>query len=263
MGQDREPTEDPLVRRAVTLLIKRQAAVDQFKGYATPLTSLVPDLFPDAYAPIWPAAPDVVLAEETLRQAGYRARGDARLDVGISFSQPAYGDFAASAVALLDRRSFDETLFVNHGVYLDVDTPTFTRALERGETAFAVYLDAHRRASGVLDPRIRTTRSRNSRYAIDAIDDLLDEAALLALIRRRRALAPQVAALLLEIMRWFRCGRIMWCWLRGTRSKFRSRLMAFCTMINWRDADRNGAPGIAGSPASGPRQPDVENRLWG
>ncbi|MCZ7629981.1 MAG: ABC transporter substrate-binding protein [Microthrixaceae bacterium] len=32
MGQDREPTEDPLVREAITLLLKRQTAVDQFKG---------------------------------------------------------------------------------------------------------------------------------------------------------------------------------------------------------------------------------------
>jgi len=202
MGQDREPTEDPLVRQAVTLLIKRQAAVDQFKGYATPLTSLVPDLFPDAYAPIWPAAPDVVLAEETLRQAGYRARGDARLDVGISFSQPAYGDFAASAVALLDRRSFDETLFVNHGVYLDVDTPTFTRALERGETAFAIYgwtpIVAH--PAVYLDPLAHSDNPipRNGRYANDAIDDLLDEAALLADPAAQGALYREVAALLLE-----------------------------------------------------------------
>ncbi|NLF76689.1 MAG: hypothetical protein GX573_13410, partial [Chloroflexi bacterium] len=107
-----------------------------------------------------------------------------------------------SAVALLDRRSFDETLFVNHGVYLDVDTPTFTRALERGETAFAVYgwtpIVAH--PAAYLDPLAHSDNPipRNGRYAIDAIDDLLDEAALLADPAAQGALYREVAALLLE-----------------------------------------------------------------
>jgi len=202
MGQDREPADDPLVRQAVTLLLRPQTAVDQFKGYATALTSLVPDLFPDAYAPIWPDAPDVALAEETLLQAGYRARGDARLDVGISFSEPTYGNYVANAVALMERRSLDETQFVNHGVFLDIDTPTFTRMIERGETAFAIFgwtpIVPH--PAAYLEPLAHSDSPipRNGRYANPAIDALLDEAARLDDPAAQGALYREASALLRE-----------------------------------------------------------------
>lgn len=202
MGQDREPAEDPLVRKAVTLLLKRQTVIDQFRGYATPLTSLVPDLFPDAYAPLWPAAPDVPLAEETLRQAGYRARGDARLGVSISFSEPTYGNFLANAVALMGRRSFDETQFVSYGVFLDIDTSTFTRMLERGEAMFAIFgwtpIVPH--PAAYLYPLAHSDNPipRNGKYANPAIDDLLDQAALLDDPAAQGELYREASALLLE-----------------------------------------------------------------
>ncbi len=185
MNHDLEPFDDPLVREAITVLLSRQGIVDNvFNGYAAPLTSMVPDLFTDAYAPIWPDDPDIPRAEETLRAAAYSTRGQGRLQFTIVISQPTYGDVYAAAAAELDRSSFDNTDFIATGIYSDIQTTAFIQALERGEgekqlvlfgwTPIVPHPDAYLRPLAYST----STIPQHGRYGSAQIDSLLDEAAL-------------------------------------------------------------------------------------
>lgn len=199
----RDPFEDPFAREGVTLLVERGSLIrEALRGYATPLTSLVPELFPDAYAPIWPEEADVQRAEDVLRAASYSTRGQSRLQFQINFSQPTYGDTYASAAGELARTSFTTTDFVDAGVFSAIDTPTFVRALERGEgQAFlfawtpivpdpAAYLGPLAHSDSLIP--------RNAGYASDDKDALLDQAALLDDPAERGALYREAAGLLLR-----------------------------------------------------------------
>ncbi|GIV80688.1 MAG: hypothetical protein KatS3mg051_0042 [Anaerolineae bacterium] len=111
LNQNREPTDDPLVREALTLLIDRSALAGVLGSHATPLTALVPPQFETAYAPLWPEAPDIPTAEATLRAAGYKERGTPKLSITVGFSLPLYGVPYADAVTRLARASFQPTSF--------------------------------------------------------------------------------------------------------------------------------------------------------
>ncbi|NLX11504.1 MAG: hypothetical protein GXY36_17810 [Chloroflexi bacterium] len=184
MNHDLEPTDDPLVREALTLLLSRQSVVSEvFDGKATALTSLVPDLFPEAYAAIWPDDPDVAQAEEILRDAAYSSRGQSRLSLGITTSEPTYGNLYVAAAVELVRASFNLTDFIESGVFADIDTSTFIRALERGEGRLVLFgwtpIVPH--PAAYLRPLAHSAEPIPSRaeYALPEIDALLDEAALL------------------------------------------------------------------------------------
>ncbi|HML21665.1 MAG TPA: ABC transporter substrate-binding protein [Aggregatilinea sp.] len=199
----REPFEDPFAREGVTLFLNRASLVnDALHGFATPLTSLVPELFADAYAPVWPDAPDVERAEEVLRAASYSTRGSSRLQFQINFSQPTYGDAYVGAVGELIRASFSPTDFVDTGAFSNIETSTFVRALERGEgQAFLfAWTPIVPDPAAYLGPLVhsRSMIPRNAGYASDDKDALLDQAALLDDPAARGALYRDVAGLLLN-----------------------------------------------------------------
>jgi peptide/nickel transport system substrate-binding protein len=203
MGQAREPTDDPLVREALTLLLNRQEPIDAvFQGHVSPLTSLVPSLFPDAYAPIWPDTPDVEQAEAVLRTAAYSERVSSRLNLSTSFSQPVYGDVYASAVIQFDRASFGATQFIQSSVFADIEATTFVGIIERGEGSTAVFgwtpvvphPDAYLRPLAHSGEPIAT----NGRYASQQVDFLLDEAARLDDPMEQGELYQEVAQWLLD-----------------------------------------------------------------
>ncbi|MBN1680391.1 MAG: hypothetical protein JW966_08855 [Anaerolineae bacterium] len=184
MNHDTEPCDDPLVREAVTLLLDRDSIVELgFGGHATALTSMIPADFPEAYAPIWPAERDQERAEEVLRAAAYSPRGSSRLIFAVYTSRFTYGDLYAGVAAELVRSSFSPTDFIDSGVYAEVDTSTFIRALERGEgrltlfgwTPIVPHPDAYLRPLAHSDAPI----AANAKYARPLIDSLLDDAAAL------------------------------------------------------------------------------------
>ena len=183
LNHDREPFDDPLVREAVTALITRTNTVTEvFNGHALEALSIVPEIFPAAYAPIWHSEPDVTAAEDTLRAAAYSARGQSRLSFSISFSRQAYGDLYATAINEIDR-SFNATLFVETGVNSNVETNTMISALQRGEGMALAFgwtpLVPH--PAAYLEPLASSAEAIPSalRYTNSHIDTLLADAALL------------------------------------------------------------------------------------
>lgn len=202
-GQQREPTDDPLVREALTRLLDRQSAVDRvFGGHLSPLTSLIPPEFAAAYAPIWPDEQDIATAETVLRQAGYRDRTGWRVEFFVSFSQPTYGDPYAAGVAQLVRSSYSVTRFLDPGVFTDIERQSFFDLLQQGDANVAVFAwtpivpDPY----AYLYPLAYSTERlpRGARTTDPAIDALLDEAAVTPDAQARGALYQEVAGLLLE-----------------------------------------------------------------
>jgi len=184
MGQTREPTDDPMVREALTLLVDRATPVaDVFMNHATPLVSLVPPEFPDAYVPIWPSKQSIPEAEATLRAASYKERGASRLNITINFSYWLYGVPYAEAVNRLARASFQETDFVDYGVFNDIESNTFMNILEEGATSLAVFawtpVVPHPYA--YVHPLFHSSQlmPANSRYARPEIDALLNQLSLI------------------------------------------------------------------------------------
>lgn len=203
LGQVREPTDDPLVREAITALIEREeAARETFEGHISPLTSLVPDLFPDAYAPIWPDEPDYEYAEDTLLAAGYRERQMSQLSFSISFSQYAYGDPYTAGVTQMARSSFNGTDFIEYSIYTEIERAAFFDVLTEGSGSLAVYgwnpVVPHPHA--YLYPIAHSSQDMpsNSRYATSDIDALLEQAATLDDPAAQGALYREVAQLLKE-----------------------------------------------------------------
>jgi peptide/nickel transport system substrate-binding protein len=184
MGQSREPTDDPLVRQAITLMIDRQAAVDRvFHSHLTALTSLIPAQLADAYDPAWPDTPDITAAEEVLSTAGYKDRTGRRLEFTVQFPQPVYGDPYTSAVTQLVRSSFTPSKFVDTGLFTEIERNTAASILTEGDANVAVFawtpLVPHPYA--YLYPLFDSSQAMptNSRYARPDLDTLLDQAALL------------------------------------------------------------------------------------
>ncbi len=198
LGQNHEPTDDPLVREALTALIARQEAAEtDFQGYLSPLTSLVPDFFADAYAPLWPEGPNVERAELVLRAGGYRERVTSRLRIQISMSQYLYGVPYTSALARMARASFNGTDYVSYELLTDVEGRAFLETLRSGTASLAVFawtpLVPH--PDAYLRPLLHSDYDmpRNSRSARAAIDALLDEAAAQPNAAAQSALYRQVA----------------------------------------------------------------------
>ncbi len=184
MGQSREPTDDPLVRQAITLLIDRQTAIDRvFHGHLTPLTSLIPEQFGEAYDALWPDVPDVPAAEDVLSTAGYKDRTGRRLELTVEFPQPVYGDPYTAAVTQMVRSSFTPSKFVNAGLFTEIERNTAVSILAEGDANVAVFawtpLVPHPYA--YLYPLFDSSQAMptNSRYARPELDDLLDQAARL------------------------------------------------------------------------------------
>ncbi len=203
LGQNHEPTDDPLVREALTVLISRQEATDaDFQGYLSPLTSLVPELFADTYAPLWPDAPDVERAELVLRAGGYRERVTSRLRIQISMSQYLYGVPYTSALSRMARASFNGTDYVSYDLLTDVEARAFLEALRSGTASLAVFvwtpLVPH--PDAYLRPLLHSDYDmpRNSRYASAELDALLDQAAATGDPATQGALYRQVAQAVYE-----------------------------------------------------------------
>lgn len=201
-NHNREPFEDPFAREGVTLLVERDGPVGALHGYATPLTSLVPEQLGGAYAPVWPDEPDVQRAEEILRAAAYSPRGTSRLAFQITFSQPTYGDTHVSAAGELVRRSFNASDFVNAGVFAAVEPDTFARALDRAEGQVILFgwtpIVPDPAAYLVPLAHSRSPIPRNSGYASEDVDALLDRAARADDASARAALYRDAAGLLLR-----------------------------------------------------------------
>jgi ABC-type transport system substrate-binding protein len=186
LNHDREPFDDPAAREAVTLLIKRDDVVaDVFGGHVTPLTSLVPALFADAYAPIWPNDGQLEQAEIVLNEAGYRTRGQSLLAFGIGYSLQTYGASHLAGLIQIIRRDLNISDYVESGVFTDIETPTLVSSMERGEAGIAMFFawtpivphpEAYLRPLAHSDEPM----PRNSRYDKVQVDALLDDAALLA-----------------------------------------------------------------------------------
>ncbi len=203
-NHDREPFDDPAAREAVTLLIEREPALaDVFGSHITPLTSLVPAQFPDAYAPIWPDQTDQARAESVLHDAGYRTRGSSMLSFIIGYSLPTYGTTHAAALNEIVRQRLSISDYVEAGIFTDIQTSTLISAVERGEAAYAAFLgwtplvphpDAYLRPLAHSSWPIPA----NGRYAKPAVDQLLDEAAQLDDPAAQGPLYQAAAALLLE-----------------------------------------------------------------
>jgi ABC-type transport system substrate-binding protein len=203
-NHNREPFDDPGARRAITLLLDRASvAQTALNGHVTPLISLVPAEFPDAYAPIWPDDNDIAQAEIALRDAGYRPRGQAQLQFEIGYSLQTYGQTYLAGVAQIVQREFGASEYVAVRLRTDIDTPTLISVLERGEareamffawTPIAPHPDAY------LRPLAHSAEPipRNGGYARPQLDTLLDDAAQLDDPAEQGARYREVAALLLE-----------------------------------------------------------------
>lgn len=198
LGQNHEPTDDPLVREALSVLISRQEAAEtDFAGYLSPLTSLLPPQFPEAYAPLWPDAPNVERAELTLRAGGYRERVTSRLRIQISMSRYLYGVPYSAALSRMARASFNGTDYVSYDLLTDIETRAFLETLRSGTGSLAVFawtpLVPH--PDAYLRPLLHSDYEmpRNSGYADTAIDALLDRAATLDDVAAQGALYRQVA----------------------------------------------------------------------
>jgi peptide/nickel transport system substrate-binding protein len=202
LNQNREPTDDPLVREALTLLIDRSALAGILGDYATPLTALVPSQFETAYVPLWPDAPDIPTAEATLRAAGYKERGTPKLNITVGFSLPLYGVPYADAVTRLVRASFQPTSFVDYSTFTDIDGTTFRDVLEEGGIGLAVFawtpLVPHPYA--YLFPLLHSSQAlpTNGRFARPELDLLLDQIAGESDAGAQAALYAQLAEWVLD-----------------------------------------------------------------
>lgn len=202
-GQVREPTDDPLVREALTVLVEREGAEDAvFNGRLSALRSLVPALYPDAYVPIWPDDPDVERAETLLGAAGYRERQTSRLSFFIAFSQYVYGVPYTAGVIRLARDSFNTTDYLEYSVQTEIEAGAFFDVLQEGTGSVAVYgwtpIVPHPYA--YLFPLLHSSQDmpRNSRYASPEIDALLDTVTTSDDVETIRATYRDIAQLLYD-----------------------------------------------------------------
>jgi ABC-type transport system substrate-binding protein len=133
-NRDREPFSEPSAREAITLLVERAPLASEFeRGHMSPLTSLIPPVFADAYAPIWPDAFALDRAETLLQAAGYRTRGQAQLQFDVGYSLQTYGLAHLPTFTQLVERGFTESDYISARLVTDIETPALIRALERGE----------------------------------------------------------------------------------------------------------------------------------
>jgi len=202
MNQGLEPTDDPLVRQAIVRLLEREESVQQvFGAQMSPLTSLVPDLFPAAYAPIWPDEPDIPAAEEALRAAAYTDRGSFRLSFALTTSRYLYGDRLVSGVQQLLRASLRDTDYVLSGLSSDRTGTEFVRDIRSGTPSAAVigWTPIVPHPLAYLRPLIHSDEAipANARCATPELDALLDEAAIATDPARLEALYIEIAKLLL------------------------------------------------------------------
>src|SRR5690606_27749889 len=124
---------------AIVRLLEREESVQQgFVAQMSPLTSLVPGLFSEAYAPIWPDEPDVPAAEEARRAGAYSDRGSFRLSFRLTTSRYLYVDRRVSGVQQLLRASLRDTDYVLSGLSSDRTGSEFMRDVREGTPSAAV-----------------------------------------------------------------------------------------------------------------------------
>ncbi|MBI5959106.1 MAG: hypothetical protein HY866_10250 [Chloroflexi bacterium] len=182
MSQSREPTDDPLVREAITQLIDRQPVIDKiFYGHASPLNSLIPASLLDADSAIWPTAPDVTLAEDLLNTAGYKDRTGRRVEFTFTFALPVYGETQDLAMRQLGRDSFGDTRFIDYGYYSEIERGAAEDMINNGDATVAAFgwtpVVPHPYA--YLYPLFHSSQAMpdNSRYARPEIDAALERIA--------------------------------------------------------------------------------------
>jgi len=181
----REPFDDPSVRKAITLLLERGDLASEFeRGHMSPLTSLVPPEFPGAYAPIWPDECALEQAEIVLHAAGYRTRGQSQLQFNVGYSQQTYGLSHVTTFTQLVRQKFNLSGYINAALFTGIETPAFISQMERGEfgpsmifawTPIVPHPAAYLRPLAHEDEPIPA----NGRYTTPQIAHLLDAAARL------------------------------------------------------------------------------------
>jgi peptide/nickel transport system substrate-binding protein len=202
-SQQREPTDDPLVREAITRFLNRQPAIDKILyGSATALTSLVPPLFPAAYADLWPAEPDLALGEDLLSTAGYKDRAGRRVGFNFVFGKLIYGETQDRAMVQLLLDSLGDTHLVDYGYYPELDLNTATGMLEGGDATVAAFgwtpVVPHPYA--YLYPLFDSSqpKPKGSRYARPEIDAALNRIALTDDPAEQRTLYEDVQVWALE-----------------------------------------------------------------
>ncbi|NDJ76864.1 MAG: ABC transporter substrate-binding protein [Chloroflexi bacterium] len=185
----RRPFSVPQVREAVTLLVDRPSVTDVYlEGNATPLTSVVPTLFPDAYEDIWPMVPDVDSANEKLIEAGYNNNNDQnRLAFSLFASQSSYGVLYAAAADELASESFTPTDYINRGArnasVSQGSAQDFANELSNGRLQIALFawtpIVPHPHA--YLWPLAHSSQPlpSNGAFSRDEFDSRLEDAALL------------------------------------------------------------------------------------
>lgn len=203
MNHRLEPGDDPLVRRAVTLMVSRNRLMERvFGNYATPLFSVVPPIFPEAHAAIWPQDADSEEGEATLLSAAYRPRNRSRLELTIVTSRLTYGDIYAAAASELVRDSFALSDYISSGLQVEVDRTTFLSTLERGEGRIMLFgwtpIVPH--PAAYLRPLAHSDAMIPSRgaYARSELDETIDAAALLSDPAEAGPFYQSAAAMLLE-----------------------------------------------------------------
>ncbi len=177
--------DDPIVRESFLLGINRDRVTQEyFQGYLTPAYSLVPELFGDAYNPLWQITPDPTQVDRKLRDAGYREANISRAQINLTTSQSVYGDYYVDALNDLTKDFIPVRVIainINAGQNLE-QRGVFAEAVQHGDAPSAVfalsplvthpgyYLYALLHSDGML--------ARGGEFGNTEIDALLNQAAL-------------------------------------------------------------------------------------
>jgi peptide/nickel transport system substrate-binding protein len=181
IGQaNRDSFDDPAVREAFALLIKREeSATLGYDETVTPLYTILPPEFGDWTTSAFPAY-DYELADAVLEEAGYRPRRRT-VNVPVYISTDTYGDLTGDAASEL-RRFITESEILGLSGITDSQTTTFISAVSRGEYTSAIigWRPHYASPGGYLVPLVQSDRPipANANYGSDAIDQRIIDAAL-------------------------------------------------------------------------------------
>jgi peptide/nickel transport system substrate-binding protein len=196
------PVDNVLVRRAIAAALNRSEIAERvFFGTMTPLYSLVPagmwshiDAFKDAYGP----GPNLTLARELLRQAGYSESNKLKLE--LWYTPTHYGDTEAD-VATLIKSQLEATGLIQVEVK-SAEWATYVDNARNGRMMLSLfgwypdYIDP----DDFLSPFLLSTANKwtGSGYANPTVDNLLREAMVKTSQSEREALYVQVQRILAE-----------------------------------------------------------------